>query len=131
MVADELERVSVLEELGEQEHSNFRLAGPDPPRGLQAVVAVPWRHLDVRDHHVRPMGGSLPDQVVGVPGHADHVEARVLENVHDPFTNERLILAHYDSDRSLVVHGGGCLQLSISGSRERLGWMWGFPRGFC
>jgi hypothetical protein len=64
---------------------------------------VARRHLDVGDHDIRLVGERLAKKVIRVRSHTDHVEAGVLEDVHHPSPNDRLILAHDDANRGGIA----------------------------
>ena len=65
-VADQVERVALVGELGEHEHADVRLARADLDRGAQPVVRVVGRHLHVDDRDVGLVRPDLAQQVDGV-----------------------------------------------------------------
>ena len=64
------------------------LLGADALRGAQAVVGVGGRHAHVDDRDVGLVRGDLADQVVGVSGLPDDVEAGIPEEANDPLPEE-------------------------------------------
>ena len=66
--------------------------GADLQRRAQAVVGVGRRHADVDDRHVGLVRVDLAQQVLGVAGLADHVEAPLLEQPHDPLAQEHRVV---------------------------------------
>ena len=104
-VRHEVERIRVLEILGQDEHAHSRRAGPDGQRGPEAVVAVVRGHLDVGDDDVRVVDAVHPDQVARVGGRAEHLEAAVLEDAYDPFPDKWLVFADDDANCPVRVHG--------------------------
>ena len=74
-------------------------------RRSQPVVGQVRRHLDVGDHHVGTVSAGLADEVLGVTGHPDDVEARLLQHAHDARADQRLILPHDDTDDGFLAHG--------------------------
>ena len=83
-VADQVDRVALLDVLGEHEHLRVRVLLADLHRRAQAVVGVGRRHLDVDDRDVGPVRPDLAAQVDRVAGLADHVEARLLQQAAQP-----------------------------------------------
>ena len=97
-VGDQGEGVSVLQELGQDQHAHPGLGGPDGERRPQPVVAVIRWHLDVGDDHVRAIRLRHAHEIAGVARRADYVESAFLEDPHDPFPDEGLVLADNDAD---------------------------------
>src|SRR5437879_6431044 len=62
-------------------------------------------HLDVGDDDVRTVHTGHPDQVTRVRRSSDDVESAVGEDMHDPFPNEGLVLAHDDTNLPRRTHG--------------------------
>jgi hypothetical protein len=62
------------------------------------------RHLDVGDDHVRAVRPGLPGQVLRVGRGSDHVEAVVLQHVHDALPDEGLVVAHDHADLPWRTH---------------------------
>jgi hypothetical protein len=105
VVADQLQRVAILEVLRQHEDTGAGKLVPDAQRRPQSVVAVLRWHLDVGHHHVRFVAPGFAHQVIRVTGDADHLEAGVLEHPDDPFAHEELVFADHDAQRALVgVH---------------------------
>src|SRR5215208_3358683 len=83
-LADEVERVACLEELGQHEDADVGqlladlLGRPDP------VVGRVGRHLDVRHHQIGLVRPRLAEQVGRVGRDGDHLVAAVLEHADDP-----------------------------------------------
>ena len=103
-VADEIKRVASVEVLREDQNPDVRLLGAYLLRGAQAIVGVPGRHLDVGDDHVGLVGAGLADQVGRVGSYAGDLEPRLLEDRHDPFENQRLILSDDHPHRLGITH---------------------------
>ncbi len=98
-------RVARLNVLGEHEHADVGMLGPDPLRGDEALVGVRRRHADVGDCDVGPFEADVPEEALGVLRLADDVDACLLEEVHDPLAREHRVLcddyAHGSSARSV------------------------------
>src|SRR4051794_34726048 len=111
VAADQLERIALLDVLGEHEHADVRLARADVDRGAQAVVGVGRRHAHVGDRDVRLVGAHLADEVLGVARLGDDVEARVLEQPGDALAQQDTVVgddyAHGISALRMVPRPGG------------------------
>ena len=102
-LADQLERVVLLVELREDEHAGL---GPLPSqldRRPQAVVAVAWRHLDVRDHDTSgrcasPCAGGRrrrrPERPTSNPAS--------VSSPRDPLAQQHVVLADHHAQRALT-----------------------------
>ena len=99
----QVERVGLLDVLGEHEHADAGLLGADPVRGAQALVGVRGRHAHVHDRDVGLVRADLAHQVLGVAGLADDVEARFLEQARETLAQEHGVVGDHDADR--VAHG--------------------------
>ena len=69
-------------------------------RGAQTVVLAPGRHLYVDHGDVRPVRERLAQEVVGVAGLGDDVEARLAEQPREAFPQKDVVLSDHDSQRS-------------------------------
>jgi hypothetical protein len=103
-VGDEIERVAVFQELGQDQDTCSRPVGTDLKGRPEPVISMIRWHLDVGDDDVRAVHASHPYQVACVVSRADYVESAVLEDVHDPFPDEGLILAHDDPNSLRLAH---------------------------
>ena len=103
-VADEVERVAVLEELRQDDHADLGLRGADLDGGAQPVVGRVGRHLDVGDDDVGLVRARLAQQIGSVRGDGDDLEAVLLEGVDDAGADERLVLAHDHAQRRRAGH---------------------------
>jgi hypothetical protein len=92
-LADQVQRVALLVVLRQDEHADLRMRAPDLDRSHQAVVAAARRHLDVGHDDVGAVRQHLAEQVVGVAGLRDGLEAGVGEQADDPFAHQHVVLA--------------------------------------
>ena len=94
-------------------------------RGAQALVGVRRRHADVDDRDVGLVGAHLAQQLVGVAGLADDVEARVLEQARDARAQQHRVLgedyAHGISALTVVPPPRGLLDLEPPVERRDAG----------
>src|ERR1700746_1422890 len=104
-VSHEIEDVAVLKELGQDQHPHSGLGGTDREYGLQPVIGMAGGHLDVGDDDVRTVHAGHPDQITRVCRSSHDVESAVGEDMHDPFPNEGLVLAHDDTNLPRRTHG--------------------------
>ena len=104
-VADEVERIAVLEELRQDDHPDLRLRGADLHGGAQPVVGRVRRHLDVGHDHVGLVRSRLAQQVRGVPGDGDDLEAVLLQDADDAGADERLVFADDHAQSGRALHG--------------------------
>ena len=70
-------------------HGRPRQAAADLDCGAEAVVGVGRRHPDVHDCHVWLVRGHLSQQLLGIAGLSDNVEARLPEHSHDPLAQQQ------------------------------------------
>jgi hypothetical protein len=75
----ELHRVAGLDVLREDEHGGVGVLLADLLRRDEPLVGVRGRHADVDDRDVGVVGADLQQQLLGVAGLADDLEAAVLE----------------------------------------------------
>jgi hypothetical protein len=66
--------------------------GADPQRRAQPVVCVGRRHADVDHRDVGLVGVDLAQQVLGVAGLADDLEAPLLEQPHHALAQQHRIV---------------------------------------
>jgi hypothetical protein len=99
-VGDKGHRVAVFEELRKHQHAHAWHSGPDLKRRAKPVVGVIRRHLDIGDNDVRTLGTRYPHNVASILRGADDLEAVVLQDVHDTFPENRLVLADDSTGRS-------------------------------
>lgn len=94
--ADQLERISGFEMLGEDYDADAGMIRAYLPHRAQPVVAVRRRHLNIRDDDVGLVSVDLASEVDRVGGLAHHFKSRLFEHGHDAGADERLILADND-----------------------------------
>ena len=100
---EQLDRVGLLDVLGEHEHADVGVVGADLVRGAQALVGVGGRHPDVDDGDVGVVGADLAQQVLGVTGLAGDLEARLLEQAREALAQQHGVVGQHDAKR--VTHG--------------------------
>ena len=66
-------------------------------RRPQALVGVRRRHPDVDDRDVGLVGADLAQQVLGVAGLADDVEARLFEQAHETLAQQHGVIGDHDT----------------------------------
>ena len=99
VVADQVDGVGLLEVLREHEHAGLGERVAQLDRRAQAVVLVGRRHLDVDDGDVGAMRARAAQEVVGVAGLRDDLEAGALEDARDPLAQQDVVLADHDPNR--------------------------------
>src|SRR3954451_2910186 len=109
-LGQQVHRVGRLEVLGEDEDGGARVSRADLARGAQALVGVVGRHADVGDHDVRVIASDLEQELLGVVGLADDLEAAALEDTGEAFAHEDGVVGDHDphgiSSRSVVPPPG-------------------------
>ena len=93
----QVQRVGLLDVLGEHEHGGGGLLGPDPVRGAEALVGVRGRHPHVDDRDVGLVGPDLAHQVLAVARLGDHVEAGLLEQTDEALAQEDRVVGDDDA----------------------------------
>ena len=74
----------------------------------QSVVGVGRRHADVDDRDVRAVRADLAEELLGVTGLSDHVEALVLEHAdHAPAQQDVIVGDHQAQRPAGTLRGGG------------------------
>lgn len=91
--SDEVQRVLVIQKLGEHQHADLRMAGSDGQSRLKSIVAEVRWHLDVGEHEVREILLGHSHQVGRVIDGGDDVYAGSFEHPHDAFAREGLVFA--------------------------------------
>ena len=86
-----------LAELGEDQDAGPRQTAAQFERRLQAVVLRPGRHPDVDDGDVRRYGHGAAEELRGVAGAGDHVEAGVGKDPADALPQQDVVLAEGDA----------------------------------
>jgi hypothetical protein len=71
----------------------------DRLRGVQPVVAVVGRHVDVGHDDVGPVRTGLAQQLARVGGGRHHVEAGAPQDLRNSLANDWLFVADDDADR--------------------------------
>src|SRR3954451_4447758 len=111
VVGQQLERVGLLDVLGEHEHARLRLLGPDGRGRTQTLVGLRRRHADVDQRDVGLVCADLAQQVLRVSGLADDVHAGLLQQAYDALTQQDAVLGYDDSHgilaRTVVPSPGG------------------------
>src|SRR5262249_23377434 len=93
-----------LDVLGQDEHPDARVLGPDLPGGDQALVGVCGGHADVDDGRVRPGRADRVQQRGGIAHLAHHVDAGVGEQPRDALAGEHHVLGYDDTHRISARH---------------------------
>ena len=101
-VADEVERIALVQVLRQDHHPGFRQAAADLDCRAKAVVGFGRRHPDVHHRHVGLVRGHLSHQVLGIACLRDDLEARVPEHAHDPLPHEYRVFADDYTHRILA-----------------------------
>src|SRR5262249_14714374 len=96
IVRQQLEGVAGADELRQDEHAEPRVARPQVTRRAQALVRVRRRHADVHDCDVGVLVRDLAEQLLGVAGLADDVEAGLGEQPGDAFAEQQGIVGDHD-----------------------------------
>ncbi len=99
-IADELERIALVIELGEQQHAGVRTLTSYLNGRLQTVVAVARRHVDVGDDDCGLVGKPLTQKIRGVAGLSGDLESGLDEQPDDPLAQQHIVLADHDTQRS-------------------------------
>jgi hypothetical protein len=104
VLADQIERERLLEEL--RQDQDPRLVGPAAQleRRAQPVVLPARRHLHVDDRDVGPVRARLAQEVDGVARLRDDVQSRLREDPRDPRAEEDVVLADHHADRRHVLN---------------------------
>ena len=89
--------VGRLDVLRQHEHGDVGVIVADPLGGDETFVGVGRRHLDVDDGDVRRRATDLVEELVGVLGLTDDVDAGVAEEVDDAFAGEQRVVGDYDA----------------------------------
>ena len=91
----QLERVGLLDVLGEHEHRGVGVLGADPLRRAQALIGVGRRHAHVDHGDVGRVRADLAQQVVGVARLADDLDARLLQQPCDSLTQQHGVVGNH------------------------------------
>ena len=81
--------------------------GLDHGDGRITVVGEAGRHANVRDHDVRPLLLDLAQEILGVIGLPDDLEALCLEQRRDALPEEHGVVRQHDPDRRLLLRRSG------------------------
>ena len=92
VVLEQPERVPRLEILRQHEHADLGMLGSDRVGGDEAFVGVGRRHLDVDDHEVGTLCCDGAEQLVGIAGLGDDLEARLFEEEGNALADERRVV---------------------------------------
>ena len=101
VVLEELERVSLLDVLGEDEHRRVRMTLPDLLCRAQSFVRVRRRHLDVDDRDIRVVRANLQQQILSRAALPDDLESLVGEESGDALTKKHRVVSEGDANRCL------------------------------
>ncbi len=99
LVADQVDRVVLLVVLREHQHAGLRPLRAQLLGGAQAVVGAAGRHLHVDHDDVGSVRERLAQEVLGVAGGRDDVEALGGEQPLDPRAQQHVVLADHHSQR--------------------------------
>ena len=102
-LGQQLERVGLLDVLGEHEHRSRRALGADPVRRAQALVGVGRRHAHVDHGDVGLVRADLAQQLLGVARLADDLEARLVQQSRDPLTQQNGVVGDHDTHGGLLL----------------------------
>jgi hypothetical protein len=83
--------------VGEHDDRGGRRLGPDPPRGLQPLVALGRRHPHIGDHQLGTLRQRLAHERGAVAGRADHVMPRIEQDALERVPQDRLVFADDDA----------------------------------
>ena len=124
VAGDQIDRVALLDVLGEHQDRHVRPLLADHERGLDALVVERRRHPHVDDAHVRLVLGDGAQQRLAVVDRVDDLEAALLEQPRKAFAQQHRVLgdhgSHGSSTRSVVpVPGGLTTMKSPSMARTR------------
>jgi hypothetical protein len=110
-VGEQVDRVVLLDVLGEDQDPGPRQLGADRLRRPQPVVGVVGRHPDVDDREVGLVGADLAQQLLGVAGLARDLDPRPLQQPRRALAQQHRVLAdHYPhgiTARSVVPASAG------------------------
>ena len=95
---EQLERVGLLDVLGEHEHRRAGVLGADAVGRAQALVGVRRRHAHVDHRDVRVVGADLAQQVLGVAGLARDLEPGLLEQARETLAQEHGVVGDHDAE---------------------------------
>ena len=102
-VREQLAQVAVLDELREQQDPDRRQLLADGQRRAQAVVGVVGRHPHVDDRDVGLVGANLAQQVLGVTGLGDDLEAGVAEQPRRALAEQDRVVGDHDPHGSSTI----------------------------
>ena len=114
----QLERVALLDVLGEDEHRRVRVLLADLLRRAQSFVGLGRRHLDVDDRDVGLVRADLQQQILGRAALADDLESLALEQAGDALAQQHGVVGEDDADRRLVVLQIGVLDVDATECRR-------------
>ncbi len=117
LVLEQLERVALLDVLGEDEHRRVGVALADLLGRAQPFVGVRRRHLDVHDRDVGAVRADLQQQVVGRAALPDDLEPLVGKQAGDALAQEHRVVGEGDADRCLGLLGIGELGVDAAHCR--------------
>src|SRR5215212_6716737 len=123
-IGEQLDRVALLDVLGEHEDAGSGQLRADDPGRLEALVDVRGGHADVDDGDIGLVGPDLSQQLLAVARLADDVEARVREQAHGALAQEDGVFGDHDahgiSARMVVpLPGGLCTSRRPSSALRR------------
>lgn len=96
MLFHKAHRVTGFHVLGENKNTDFRVLGSDRLRGDEAFIRMRGRHPNINDRDVWPIQSDVANQPVGVFCLADHVDARILQQVDYSFAGKQdIVCNHY------------------------------------
>ena len=102
-VLQQLERVALLDVLGEHEHGRAGMLLADLLRRAQSLVGLGRRHLDVHDRDVGAVRPDLQQQILGRAALAHDLESLALEQTGDALAQKHGVVGEDDADRRSLV----------------------------
>ena len=97
MGVEQPHRIGRLDVLREHEDGDVGVVVADPLGGDETLVGVGRRHLDVDDGDVGCVLADLFEELIGVVGLTDDVDAGVGEQVDDALAGEQRVVGDYDA----------------------------------
>ena len=97
-LGEKLHRVARLHVLGEDEHAGRLVVLADLLGRPQPLIGLRRRHPDVHDRDVRLVHRDVAQQILGVAGLRDDVEAGLHEQPGDSLAQEHRVVGEHDAD---------------------------------
>ena len=121
LIPDEGEHVLLLGVLGEDEDACVWTLAAQFQRGVETVVLIAGRHLDIGQRHIGPVRESLAQQIVRIAGLSDDLDPGVLEQAADSSPQQDIVLTdnhaqsrcHSATVTPGLAHGEQCLKPGV------------------